>query len=146
METAEVGQERSLPQVTRLSAAHAADLCALYQNEWWTRGRTLPDTLRMLEHTPIALGLEDPETGRLVAFARVLTDCVYKALILDVIVAPERRGQGLGKRLVEAIIAHPELAEVRHFELYCRPELVPFYRQWGFTDELDALQFLRRAK
>ena len=26
---------------------------------------------------------------------------------------------------------HPELARVRHFELYCLPELVPFYEDMG---------------
>ena len=136
----------TLRQLSQLSDAQAADLCELYQGEWWTRGRTLPDVLRMLKHTPIVIGLEEAESGRLVAFARVLTDCVYKALILDVIVTPELRGEGLGKRLLEAIVGHPELAEVRHFELYCAPEMTAYYRKWGFTDELGALRFMRRAK
>lgn len=37
------------------------------------------------------------------AFARILTDYVYKALILDVIVEPAYRGRGLGRLLMESI-------------------------------------------
>ena len=81
----------------------------------------------------------------LVAFSRVLIDYVYKALILDVIVDASCRGQGLARALLDGIVEHPRLQSVRHFELYCRPELVPFYCRWGFTEELGELRFMRRS-
>jgi len=31
-------------------------------------------------------------------------------------------------------------------ELYCLPELVPFYRKWGFTEELGGLRFMCRSR
>ena len=80
------------------------------------------------------------------AFARVLTDGVYKALIFDVIVAGSHRDHGLGRALMDALLEHPRLKSVRHLELYCLPELIPFYRRWGFSDELGELRFLRRAQ
>ena len=55
------------------------------------------------------------------------------------------RGQGLGRRLMDALLGHPELADVHHFELYCLEEMAPFYEQWGFQSDLGALRFLRRA-
>lgn len=117
----------------------------MYQDEWWTKGRALEDVRRMLEHTDVIIGFCDLESQRLVAFARVLTDYVYKALVLDVIVASRYRGKGLARALMDAAIGHPSLRSVRHFELYCRPELVPFYRRWGFSDELGDLRFMRKV-
>jgi hypothetical protein len=47
---------------------------------------------------------------------------------------------------MDALLEHPSLKTVRHLELYCLPELIPFYRRWGFTDELGELRFLRRTQ
>jgi GNAT superfamily N-acetyltransferase len=130
--------------VAQLSEAQIADLERLYQGEWWTQGRERADIRRMLAHS-VVVAFCETDGRRLVAFARVLTDYVYKALIFDVIVDPAYRGTGLGRMLIDAIVNHPDLREVRHFELYCLPELVPFYEQWGFTDDLGRLRFMRRA-
>jgi len=134
-----------LRQVDRLSERQVEDLCALYQQEWWSAGRTLAETRRMLERMPLVVGFEEVATGRLVAFARVLTDFVYKAWIFDVIVAKEYRGRGLGRRLFSAVVDHPELRGVEHLELYCLPELVPYYQGWGFSSDLQPLTVMRRA-
>jgi ribosomal protein S18 acetylase RimI-like enzyme len=68
-----------------------------------------------------------------VAFCRVLTDFVFRATIYDVIVAPPHRGQGLGRRLLDAITTHPRLQNVSVLWLCCEPDRVPFYEKWGFT-------------
>src|ERR1700734_1400430 len=47
--------------------------------------------------------------GRQIGFARVVTDFVRYAHLLDVFVLPEVRGRGIGKLLMENILAHPEL-------------------------------------
>lgn len=132
--------------IDRLSDAQARDLHALYQNEWWTRGRTLEETLAMLRHADLLFGVSDKATGRLVAFARVLTDSVFKAFVFDVIVDPERRGRGLGTRLMRRIIAHPELRSVRHIDLACRPELTAYYERLGFTTEVGGSLLMRRSR
>lgn len=135
----------ALQLIDRLSEAQVADLVALYRNEWWTSARQMDDVRTMLAHTDYVFGFVEVESGGLVGFARVLTDRVYKALILDVIVAPSHRSAGLARQLMDAILTHPDLRAVRHFELYCKPELMPLYRKWGFTEELGDLQFMRRA-
>jgi len=134
----------SYETVHQLTDSQIQDLHALFQREWWTTGRELDDVKRMLEHTDVIVALCEPRTKKLVAFARVLTDRVYKALILDVIVDAAYRGRELGRSLMETILQHPTLSSVRHFELYCLPELMPFYRKWGFTDALGTLCFMRR--
>lgn len=49
-------------------------------------------------------GVYERGTGRQVAFARVVTDGATFGWLADVIVDPQRRGQGLGKLLVEGIV------------------------------------------
>jgi N-acetyltransferase len=131
-------------RVDTLSDSHVEDLHRLYQHEWWTGGRSLEDVRRMLDATRILVAFVDPNSERLIAFARAITDQTYKALILDVIVDSSWRGQRLGKMLMDELLAHPALAQVQHFELYCRPELVPFYERWGFK-EPAGLRFMRRG-
>lgn len=127
-----------------LSEAQLQQLHALYQNEWWTHGRTLAETRRCVAGSQLCLGLVDP-ADRLAGFSRVLTDFTFKALIFDVIVAPDHRGSGLGDRLVSLITGHEKLREVKSFELYCLPELVPFYERHGFSDDVGNVRLMRRV-
>ena len=128
-----------------LTDTQIKDLYELYQFEWWTKGRQLDDVRRMVQHTDVIIAFCEPDTKKLVAFTRILTDYAYKALVFDVIVATPYRNTGLGRRLMEAVVNHPALKAVRHLELYCLPDLVPFYQQWGFTTELGELRFMRRV-
>ena len=131
--------------IHHLTDDQAGDLHQMYRSEWWTQGRQLPDIKRMLQHSDLIVAFCDTDTKRLIAFARVLTDYVYKALVLDVIVAASHRGRGLGRALMDAVMMHPSLKEARHLELYCRPEMVPFYQQWEFTDDVGELHFMRHT-
>ena len=108
------------------------------------RGRTLDETRGVVKHSDFVFAFVD-EGGRLVAFARVITDRVFKALVFDVIVAPDRRGDGLGRMLVDHIVTHPVIAGVKHLELYCLPELVPFYEAMGFSTDVGGVRFMRRT-
>jgi GNAT superfamily N-acetyltransferase len=122
------------------------DLMELYRHEWWTDQRRDEDVARMLQHTDLVVGVCTDPGGQLVGFTRVLTDRVFKAVIFDVIVAREHRGAGLGKGLLDYVLDHPMVAGVRHVELYCKPEMIPFYEQWGFTTPGDEVNFLRKRE
>jgi GNAT superfamily N-acetyltransferase len=136
---------QSLTFTDRLEERHVHELHALYQNEWWTRGRTLAETRRVLEHSDFLFAFLGEPDGRLVAFARVVTDRVFKALVFDVIVAPDCRSDGLGRMLLDRILAHPVLQGVKHLELYCLPELVPLYEKFGFSTDMGGVRWMRRT-
>ncbi|HEX6682739.1 MAG TPA: GNAT family N-acetyltransferase [Candidatus Limnocylindrales bacterium] len=121
----------------------AEELLPLFRSAWWAAGRDLDGVAKMLERSDIVFGLR--VDGRLAGFARVLTDDVYLALVLDVVVVPEFRGTGLGAALMDAIVGHPRIAGVGSVELVCQPELRPFYRRWGFTDEVGRSGLMRRV-
>jgi GNAT superfamily N-acetyltransferase len=69
---------------------------------------------------------------RQVAFARVVTDYVRFAHLLDVFVLKEFRGRGLGKRLVDSILSHPELRTIMRFTLGTQ-DAHGLYAQFGFA-------------
>jgi GNAT superfamily N-acetyltransferase len=125
-----------------LAPAQVDQLLAFYDDVWWAKGRTRAGVEAMLRGClPFAfIG----EGGRLVAFARVVGDGVYKATIFDVIVAPDQRGTGLGQVVMDAVMAHPAVAAVRHVELQCKPELGDFYDRWGFQP-VEGILYMRRS-
>lgn len=118
----------------------------LYQQEWWTKGRKMDDIKKMLKHTSIVIGIQDSHVNELIGFGRVLTDYVYKALVLDIVVKESYRKKGVGKYLMNCIIQQPSLQRVRHFELYCKPEMEKFYESFGFSKDTGGVYFMRKAE
>lgn len=113
----------------------AAELAALYGDHDWWADRDEESVRRALANTDLAVGLADGDSDRLVAAARVLTDYTYYARVYDVIVAAERRGEGLGSALLAAVREHPDLAGVDALTLGCRQGLVEFYGAAGFAPD-----------
>ena len=66
-----------------------------------------------------------------VGFARVVTDRATFAWLCDVFVLPEHRGNGVSKLLMDAVMAHPDLARVRNFMLATR-DAHGLYAKYGF--------------
>lgn len=128
--------------IYKLSPQHISELHELYQNEWWTKGRTLKESEQCVEGSQVCIGLID-EAGTLQGFARVLTDYIFKALIFDVIVSPKYRGKGLGDKLVNLVKNHQKLSNVKCFELYCLPELTDFYDKHNFTTDVGNISLMR---
>ncbi|MGA8478492.1 MAG: GNAT family N-acetyltransferase [Chthoniobacterales bacterium] len=54
------------------------------------------------------------------------------AYLADVFVLTEHRGQGLSKRLLEAVLAHPELRGLRRWLLFTA-DAHTLYEQFGFV-------------
>ena len=125
-----------------LTLVQVDQLVDLYQAEWWTKGREKADVEAMLSASDMVFAYVD-SGGDLAAFARVLTNRIYKAFIFDVIVRPDLRGMGLGDRVMEDIKNYPALSKVRHVELYCRPELQSFYTRHGFTADTGGIVLMR---
>ncbi|MEO5322681.1 GNAT family N-acetyltransferase [Mesorhizobium sp. CC13] len=76
--------------------------------------------------------------GEQVGFARVITDYACFAYVADVIVWPERRGHGIGKKLIQALLDHPELASVTGFSLRTA-DAHSLYEKFGFVTATDGL-------
>jgi len=134
-----------LAQLDVIDADRVPQLMELFAGQWWTAGRSPDAVRRMLASSDIVIGLRRRDNDQLVAFARILTDFTYLAVVLDVIVAPAMRGRGVGALLMQAVLAHPGLADVASLELVCQPELQGFYHRWGFTEQVGASRLMRRT-
>jgi ribosomal protein S18 acetylase RimI-like enzyme len=101
----------------------------LDQHSFWASGRTLQELYRMLVGSQAVVSAW--HHSRLVGFGRATSDRVFRAALWDVVVAGEYRSQGLGRRLVEALLEAPELVKVERVYLMTTNGAA-FYEQLGF--------------
>ena len=85
--------------------------------------------LRILQKSAAVELAVDDTTGRVVGFINALSDGVLMAYIPLLEVLPEYQGQGIGRTLVERMLAR--LGNLYAVDLLCDPELQPFYAQAG---------------
>ncbi|MCU0861095.1 MAG: GNAT family N-acetyltransferase [Methanomassiliicoccales archaeon] len=136
----------ALRLVTRLTPEQVGDLMRLFEDTYWASERSRDDVERMLSSSSFLFGVVDSGTDRLLAFARVLTDGVFRAVIFDVVVDPGRRGEGLARMLFDAIISHPILGEVEYLVLYCKEDVVGLYERFGFTEDCQGMRLMLRKR
>jgi GNAT superfamily N-acetyltransferase len=84
--------------------------------------------------------------GAQVGFARVVTDRATFAWLADVFIDPDRQGLGLGKGLMDAVVAHPDLQGLRRFML-ATADAHGLYERYGFKtiDNPDRLMAIIRT-
>ena len=97
--------------------------------EYWALGRPRALTERSWANC-LCFGIYAPD-GAQVGFGRLLTDYTFRAHLADVYILPVARGLGLGKTLVETILAHPELTTVRNWTL-TTADAQGLYARYGF--------------
>jgi GNAT superfamily N-acetyltransferase len=102
----------------------------LSEESYWARGRSRDEIERSIEHS-IPFGAY--RDGRQVGFARVVSDRATFAWLADVFVLPSDRGQGVGKRLVQTVLEHPELGPMRRW-LLATADAHGLYRRFGFEE------------
>jgi GNAT superfamily N-acetyltransferase len=96
---------------------------------YWAAGIPRPTLERALAHSVCVGGyLQDRQVG----FARVVTDQATFAYLADVFVVPECRGQGYGRRIVQALLDDPRLQGLRRWHLVTR-DMQRLYGGLGFT-------------
>lgn len=76
---------------------------------YWAQGRPLDVMERALKHS-LCFGLY--AGNEQVGLARIVTDYATFAWLCDVFVLEAHRGQGLGKWLIQTVVAHPALQGV----------------------------------
>ena len=129
--------------VNQLDETQISELVELYKNEFWSHNRIYPGVVKMLAASDIIIALVNEEK-ELIAFCRILTDFVYRGVLYDVIVKPSYRKMGFGAKLLDEVVNHPQLKEVENMALFCLPEMIPFYQQWGFTNKVVNLELMYR--
>jgi GNAT superfamily N-acetyltransferase len=105
---------------------------------YWAHGIPREVVARAMAHS-LCFGAF--EGGRQVGFARVVTDRATFAYLCDVFVLESHQGRGVGKRLMAAVMAHPDLQGLRRMALFTR-DAHGLYRQFGFGESRFAERFM----
>jgi GNAT superfamily N-acetyltransferase len=97
---------------------------------YWAKGIPREVVARSIEHS-LCFGVYQ-SSGAQVGFARVISDFATYAYLGDVFVLDSQRGCGLGKWLMQCIMQHPALQNLRRWSLATR-DAHGLYAQYGFT-------------
>jgi GNAT superfamily N-acetyltransferase len=101
----------------------------LSKESYWAQTRTLEQTKTAIENS-LCFGVYHGD--RQIGFARVVSDFATFAYVGDVFILSEFRGRGLSKRLMEMIVAHPNLQGLRRWLLATR-DAHGLYEQFEFS-------------
>jgi GNAT superfamily N-acetyltransferase len=99
-------------------------------NCYWAKGIPREVVARSIEHS-LCFGVYDG-SGAQVGFARVVSDFATVAYLGDVFVLESHRGRGLSKWMMECVVQHPALQNLRRWILLTR-DAHGLYAQFGFT-------------
>jgi GNAT superfamily N-acetyltransferase len=118
----------TLPRIDEALTLYGSVGWASYTNDPERLGRGLTGSLRVVTAR---------HQGRLIGLARVVGDGATIAYLQDVLIAPDCRRLGLGRRLVEAALT--PYADVNQQLLITdsEPEQIAFYESLGFTELRD---------
>ena len=102
----------------------------LANESYWAAGIPLAVVERAMRNS-ICFAVLGPDDG-LAGFARVVTDRATFAYLADVFILTPHRGQGLSKRLIDAILDHPDLQDLRRWLLATRDAHGLYSERAGF--------------
>lgn len=133
-----------MPSVVIHTSREALDIDLVYtflsEQSTWAIGMPRPLFERAVANS-LCFGVY--VDGKQVGFARVVSDYATFANLVDVFVLPEHRGHGYSKRLMETIMAHPDLQGLRRFTL-ATFDAHGLYAQFGFTAPLRPASLMER--
>ncbi len=125
------------PSQTDIDAIHA-----VLKETYWSPGIPRDVVARACENSMCAVARD--ESGKLIGFARLVTDKATFAWLCDVIVLPGKQGRGLGRALVQTFQKLPELRGLRRWLLGTK-DAHGVYEPLGFSS-LAAPQRLMEIK
>lgn len=99
-------------------------------NSYWGKGRRIEDVQLSIDSS---LNFGMYQNGEQIGFARVVTDYLVFAMLLDVFILPEYRAKGYSKQLMKIILEHSELEKVKTWLIKTK-DAHGLYQQFGFTE------------
>lgn len=110
-------------------------------NTYWAKGIN-KETIQKSIDNCLSYGIY--EEGKQIGFARIITDYTTFAYLSDVFVIPSHQKLGLSKWLMECILNHPELQDLRRFVLVTL-DAHSLYEQFGFAAPAHPERYMERT-
>jgi len=117
----------------------AREFIALYADAGWWRGEYDADTSfiqKIVSGSHLFAAAYD-DGGRMIGMGRVLSDGCSDAYIQDVVVLREFRGQGVGGRIISALLSKLREQGIDWIGLIGEPGTKHFYEELGFSAMKD---------
>jgi len=96
---------------------------------YWAAPRSFEEVQTVIEASVcFGIYLDDNQIG----FARVITDYVVFAYVMDVFISEEHRGKGYSSILIEIIMNEPQLKNIKLWRL-ATTDAHFLYQKFGFT-------------
>ncbi|MCL6266015.1 GNAT family N-acetyltransferase [Flagellimonas myxillae] len=108
---------------------------------YWGRYRTFEMTKTSIENS-ICFGMYS-DRGEQLGFARMITDKLVFAYIMDVIIFEPYQGQGLGKKLMQHILNVPDIQDVHTIALKTK-DAHGLYESFGFNKVGDSEMWMAK--
>ena len=103
----------------------------LFNNHtFWARNRSKDNLKKMLSNSSVVISVW--EENQMVGFGRATSDCIYRAVLWDIVINTKMQGLGLGKIVVEALLNSRSIKNVEKIYLMTTNES-DFYKQIGFS-------------
>ncbi|WP_447635821.1 GNAT family N-acetyltransferase [Flavobacterium microcysteis] len=97
-------------------------------NTYWAKGRTLEEVKTTIENS-FCFGIYT--NGKQIGFARVVTDYVVFAYIMDVFIVEEQQGKGYSSLLMDKLLNEPAFKKVKTWRL-ATADAHFLYEKFGF--------------
>ena len=101
---------------------------AMLTRAYWAKGRTREIIARYIQFS-LVFGIYDGTQQ--IGVARIVSDYTTFAWLCDIFIHEDYRGKGVGKWLMETILAHPDLQGLRRLMLTTR-DAHGLYAKYGF--------------
>ncbi len=100
----------------------------LSKESYWAQNRSIDIIKKSIENS-LCFGvyLDNNQIG----FARIVTDYAIFAWVMDVFILPEYQGKGYGKQLINTIMNHEQLQNLKRWGLNTN-DAHGLYNQYGF--------------
>ena len=107
-----------------------ADMKALYEDAGWWEGDDSSYLNDAVKGSCVFVGAF--EAGKMIGMGRALSDGVSDAYIQDIVVLTSHRGQGIGKKIIKALVLNLKEKGVDWIGLVAVPGSQKFYKALGF--------------
>lgn len=109
-------------------------------NSYWGKGRSMQAVRKSIDNS---LNFGIYKDGKQIGYARVLTDYTVLAYLMDVFIVESERGKGYSKRLLNEIMAYPELKNISSWKL-ATLDAHGLYKRYGFEIMKNSERYMER--
>jgi GNAT superfamily N-acetyltransferase len=109
-----------------------AKIAAMLKDAFWSKGIGIDEVKQGADNSALVIGAFTQE-GTQVGYARVISDKIRFAYILDVYVDENFRKRGIGQAMIKFILNHPALKDVYQWLLITK-DAHGVYRKVGFKN------------